>query len=1440
MCSDPWSKQSIDMEMFGTKSSYFPKDLFKDYQSLEVKLLEVSHEKDEKHKEAERIKKTWQLKSAKLESQLFHQHKIIEDKEHIITDLKEKLKKSCEECNKCEIEARVNYARAVYAEDEVTKLNILLSKREQTIDELRNKLMTVQSELTIYVTSEARLKGEKEMLQTESSSAFSAAEKFQADLKMATRENDQLSANLSECQQNLRRTEDRFEKLQRNYENLRQSESKLKSKHNEVELENTRMRNEIIQLKKDLELALNRPAEKSYEVISVDNQQNVEAGPESGDLFAIDSEELERANHRIKELEDLLHYHEVENSDVQVKLGHSKGQITKLECELENALRYKSIGAAELEGEKGKLSRLHNEIKNLTSQLEVSEKGAEQLKKEVAKRDRLIDDLRSKIANYDKTIADRDEEVFNLNGKYEYLYLEKEILQEDNRDLLKKLADVEADVKISQDDHDNVSSEARGLHNRISELESKLTESEKDRRFLDEQNISLQQKVDKLEDDLQKINQEKNIFEGQTADLSTLSNRHRDNAVVSKKEVMELRGEVDGMRKQMASKDDTIGRLRDKVNDLNEDLDETKKDLEDSNSRFKGVEGDIKRLEHDVEVKNADIDRLNGILDRTTKERNDAEIQLAGLLEKFKSLNTGTGRSMSLGRPSLEINISKIQDLEGQLSSLRQKVYSLEKENDTQKQTVNFLKNELIDKEDRIGYLQRELDSRGIHDDEAEKMLADYKRKCMVLEKELDELLATKENMEEELSTLRPAVGKLEARVEALTLKKDTLSSQLQEANDRLRLAKEDLHKAEMELMEERKANTSLGKLAKKHELTIEDLTARLRGCEAELERVSRSLSESTFANDSLRAKNQEQERTIADLKARQVDLERELGDLRDHREVIEGDLGSMSYKLSNLNTKVSSIEKDKTYYQGDSEASQAKLRRLKNELIQANNQTREKERLIDELTSKVKDVESNYTTCKRKNKNLEDEINSVRKELEAEKHTNDINRDKINELMAQLEAASMNIPTPVNVSFTESAPMMFQEPLQSEPDGRLDELESLYQSSKDREGSLRHEVEQKNNKVTQLEVEKRKASDRCSEMEHELAMLQRKYHDLEQSLHRAQRERDDFKKDAIEASNKWSFFEQKAENEESERKSLQRQYDDAMHKLRASQEEILKAEENIVEHRLAVQGLTTDKEYREEHLDKLRDSMKFLEDQLHSLNESLSFQREENEKLKDERDNLLENNLTKDNTINRVKADNQVVSTERDRLNEDIKEALDRLENLEQKLDESNRRCEGADEEIEMQNTEIQNLKDELNQGHRRYKQLEEKIQTFEDEADKDQQYIHNLRESKKELEDTIADLRAQLANQSNVVRVIQPAEVQQVQAVVESSPMMDFGDSEEIKRLQDEITGLKKRIKEGEAVIEKNNRLNEFITEGEGKITRLETSLRLCQNKRRARERT
>lgn len=60
---------------------------------------------------------------------------------------------------------------------------------------------------------------------------------------------------------------------------------------------------------------------------------------------------------------------EIDNAELDSKLGKAKGDIAKLECQLEGAQRQKSVLAAEVESEKGRTQRVKGDLLNAQTKI---------------------------------------------------------------------------------------------------------------------------------------------------------------------------------------------------------------------------------------------------------------------------------------------------------------------------------------------------------------------------------------------------------------------------------------------------------------------------------------------------------------------------------------------------------------------------------------------------------------------------------------------------------------------------------------------------------------------------------------------------------------------------------------------------------------------------------------------------------------------------------------------------------------------------------------------------------------------------------------------------------------------------------------------------------------------------------------------------------------
>ena len=101
-------------------------------------------------------------------------------------------------------------------------------------------------------------------------------------------------------------------------------------------------------------------------------------------------------------MENLVHRLEYENAELQSNYSHAKGQVTKLECQVESFGRQKNEILAQLENEKEKYAKLKSDMTNLQLKVSETEKALEQKTKECAKKNKLIEELKAKIADLQK------------------------------------------------------------------------------------------------------------------------------------------------------------------------------------------------------------------------------------------------------------------------------------------------------------------------------------------------------------------------------------------------------------------------------------------------------------------------------------------------------------------------------------------------------------------------------------------------------------------------------------------------------------------------------------------------------------------------------------------------------------------------------------------------------------------------------------------------------------------------------------------------------------------------------------------------------------------------------------------------------------------------------------------------------------------------------
>lgn len=158
------------------------------------------------------------------------------------------------------------------------------------------------------------------------------------------------------------------------------------------------------------------------------------------------------------------------------------------------------------------------------------------------------------------------------------------------------------------------------------------------------------------------------------------------------------------------------------------------------------------------------------------------------------------------------------------------------------------------------------------------------------------------------------------------------------------------------------------------------------------------------------KTEKQDANKLTAQEKAKVANLEEDMREMRDQRDLMEQEMGSITYKLSTLEPKLKNLEKDRAHYKAECEDAQSKHRRTKAELTQVENQLKERERISATHVADLKEKTNTINNLKRQKLVLEEEVNRYRKESEAAKNSSEINRAKILELQKRLANANQDI----------------------------------------------------------------------------------------------------------------------------------------------------------------------------------------------------------------------------------------------------------------------------------------------------------------------------------------------------------------------------------------------------------------------------------------------
>ena len=1282
----------------------------------------------------------------------------------------------------------------------VEKLEIVINDlQNKTILELKQKLN--KSEATLDVVQKR-----SNQLSLDLSQADDQCDEYERSIEKLRQEKIELMEKLTRAEYDIRMAVEARSKAEEKVLSLQEVERSLRGKNSQFEADLLDAQSKIRDLENELNRRLAEAAESSYSITVVQSDVSLESSPPDVSAFVSLKDDMLNKDKKtlgktFEELEVKVKQLEGENFDLKGKLDMVSKDVSRWENKYQEEIRERNNITIQLENEKGNYGRLKNECNELKRKLARAERANEHEKNEVVKRDGIINDLKAKIVQLQQNIDAREDTIAKLEMNLEQLNREMEKLHEDVLEHQRKYSDLNSDHKISEQERESVQRDLDHVSIRIGELESKSRESEEEKISLQEENADLRQKLLRLESELDTSFKDKTVFENQLQDWSDKSSKERKMAENFRKRFAQAQEEAEQYKNELMQVNTKIDELVERLSELKSQYDTSQTDLLSARADCEYKDDEIKRLKKETHDRENTISKLEAQLEKAIKERNNTEVELAGVLEKLQHVGIKRASNEEL-LTSVDVTYSDSQTEE--LASLRQRIYELENENNRLQTIEEHLRSDIKDSENKLASLQRDLNRANTENEDWERKTADLENKINILEKEEDDLNRISTDLQGRQDELNMEVERLQKKVETLTLERDKLKEYLKDYNSKLTQSKQEQNDKSLELSEQVKVNSTLKIKIEKQQATFQALTQKCRELEEELEHLRPELRTSLAKNKTLEAESKDLDSRTRVQKQTIEDLQKELRDETDSKEFLEQDVDSLTYKLSVAEGNNKALTKQRNDLQGQIDDLETKLRKIKPELEQCRNKLKDKDRIISRLNAEVKDKDSLLNAAKRSISTLEDNVTSTRKELEAQKSANEINRNRVQELQIQLQEMSSTSRTAVtSVSVVQSAPpeRITDGRFYSTSDERVQDLEKLLKKSESKESQLREQLQLRENRLQRVDVDAKTAQRKVNEIQRNANALQKKLEEARKMLERSNSEKDATKKELMEARTQLTLLETQGMANANEISSLQSQLDQVRQRLEETHQKFLSLDEEHVHLRLEKDVHDKEKEDNNSTVGRLKGKKLDLENRVELLESSLQSSKQACDALREEKSKAQQElNELRQTTLVDLKKSLTRMQGERDRALEDYRAAMLSIEDLENQLTEAAVKRKELERDSDNLDDEIRHLKYEIETNRKRIAELEEKSDVLNLQMQQYEKDIDELREIKNSLEDEVADLQVKLAGKQDVIN-ISSVNVSSVETTYAAAPGFEFGTHQDtFMDLTDEKVDLREKLKQVE----------------------------------------
>ncbi|GFO13212.1 hypothetical protein PoB_003971700 [Plakobranchus ocellatus] len=798
-------------------------------------------------------------------------------------------------------------------------------------------------------------------------------ENLKATLANVTKEKDEFKASVERSSETLAKLTDDLDKLNQ----------ELEEKASKIE--------ELETISKQYQSEIDESNSKLSEV-SLQHQQNVE----------VLKSDLDMLQKNMNDKDAIIHNLEDQTTHLQSQLEH----VTKEKDNLKEVLQ---SDAEELEKVTAKLDELQTELERKKSEVEKLESDVSSLQVQFEESTQQA----SKLANLN------EQECGILKSKMDLLQMDLEDKEDLIQSQVKELAEIKQQLE-------NETKEKDVAQNALEHGKEELAS------MLDKMNI-LQKAADETLEQNDELNKNINNLQQEVGDLKRQAS---EDLAQNEQKTDALNAKLEMAQMDLEDKEKNIQNFQNQINNIQQELEDANKKNNETNQALFIKTNEILELQNALDLKKEEeakakaefsqvsneIKILENCLTQTkgmVAEKEQANRQLEEGLEAKHTENQRISKIMEQLEADKEILASKVQDLEGSLSSqsqsieekivelveLRQNCASLSEQVDLLQQEISNLKEgkaaltqnhcslekELKICQEEIQHLkENDAYQRAGHAEALNQLQKDLETKtCKIIElqdseDDLKQRLADAKERELEISHHDHEMGILKSKLDMLQMDLEDKESSVQTLTGKVTNLQNELETATQE-------SDEATKVLESNQAEMSKLADELNSAQKECEIKSNNLKELKIMFDRV---NNELEDVQTQRSEEASQFEQECGILKSKLDVLQMDLESKediinncNHQISNLQDQINGLTREKVEYMDLAEISEKNLLKMTDSLNDVSKQLEEKLLKMKELEDEVNSLQNKIVGLEKENMDLsahsEQETGALKSKLE-------------------------------------------------------------------------------------------------------------------------------------------------------------------------------------------------------------------------------------------------------------------------------------------------------------------------------------------------------------------------------------------------------------------------------------------------------------------------